>query len=168
MIRIKCTIVFVKQNLLLYFFISLTLGKTVHQGPPRKTPLVIDQLFLKAHLIISFHVGFLPYINIPVRYIFPANHVVKIKPRISSDIDKPSCHQGTVPGTPKGILAIITMGELKGIMLAQNASGPVGSAIALVMITMEKMTSKVIGKASDWASRMSSLTELPMAAYNEE
>ena len=87
---------------------------------------------------------------------------------MSKAIDKPSCHQGTVPGTPNGILAIITIGELKGIILAQKATGPVGSAIALVIRIMEKITSKVTGKARDCASRMSSFTALPIAAYNEE
>ena len=90
--------------------------------------------------------------------------MVKIKPAISKDMESASCHQGTVPGTPNGILAIITIGELKGMMLAQKATGPVGSAIALVIRIMEKMTSKVTGKASDWASRISSLTALPIAA----
>lgn len=73
-----------------------------------------------------------------------------------------------MPGTPNGILAIITMGELIGIMLAQNANGPVGSAIALVISAIEKITSNVTGKERDCASRMSSLTALPIAAYNEE
>ena len=79
--------------------------------------------FLNAHLIISFQLGFLPYIKIPVLYILPANQVVKIKPAINKDIDKPSCHHGTVAGTPNGILAIITIGELKGMILAQTAMG---------------------------------------------
>ena len=42
---------------------------------------------------------------------------------ISETIDKPNCHQGTVLGTPNGILAIITMGELKGMILAHTATG---------------------------------------------
>jgi hypothetical protein len=56
------------------------------------------------------------------------------------------------------------MGELKGIMLAQTANGPVGSFIAADIIAIEMITSIVIGKLSDWASLISSLTELPIAA----
>ena len=124
--------------------------------------------FLNAHLIISFQDGFLPYIRIPVRYILPANQVVKTKPAINKAIERPSCHQGTVPGTPYGILAIITMGELKGIILPHTAIGPVGSFIAIDIKAMEKITSMVTGKLNDCASRMSSLTALPIAAYKEE
>ena len=94
--------------------------------------------------------------------------MVKIKPAIKKAMDNPSCHQGTVPGTPKGILAIIMIGELKGIILPQTASGPVGSFMAAVIIAMEKITSIVTGKLSDCASRISSLTALPIAAYREE
>ena len=35
-------------------------------------------------------------------------------------MDKPNCHQGTVPGTPNGIRDIIIIGELNGMMLAQT------------------------------------------------
>ncbi len=86
---------------------------------------------------------------------------------MSKVIDNPNCHNGTVPGTPKGILAIIIMGELKGMMLPQTATGPVGSLIAIDIIAIEKMTIKVIGKLNDCASRISSLTALPIAAYKE-
>ena len=96
-----------------------------------------------------------------------ANQVVNIKPATNKAIDKPSCHQGTVLGTPKGIRAIITIGELKGIMLAHTAIGLLGSFTAVIMIKMEKITSMVIGKLNDCASRMSSLMALPIAAYKE-
>ena len=82
-------------------------------------------------------------------------------------MDSASCHQGTVPGTPKGTLAIITIGELKGIILAQTAMGPVGLLIAVVIRAIEKITNMVIGKLSDWASLISSLTALPIAAYKD-
>jgi len=93
---------------------------------------------------------------------------VNIKPPINNNIDNPNCHQGTVLGTPKGILAIITIGELKGMMLVHTASGLVGFAIAGVINAMENMISIVIGKLNDCASLMSSLIALPMAAYKEE
>ena len=91
-----------------------------------------------------------------------------MKPAINAAIDAPNCHQGTVPGTPNGILAIIMMGEVNGIMLAQTASGLVGSLITDDISAIEIITSIVTGKLSDCASRMSSLTELPIAAYSEE
>ena len=87
-----------------------------------------------------------------------------MNPAINEAIETANCHHGTVPGTPKGILAIIIIGELKGIMLAQTARGPAGSFIAADIRAMEMMTSMVTGKLSDCASRISSLTALPMAA----
>ena len=78
-----------------------------------------------------------------------ANQVVNIKPAISNTIDKPNCHQGTVLGTPKGIRAIITIGELNGIMLAQTAMELLGLDIAGVINAIEKMISMVMGKLSD-------------------
>jgi hypothetical protein len=60
------------------------------------------------------------------------------------------------------------MGELKGTMLAQTATELLGFDIAGVINAIEKMISIVIGKLSDWASRISSLIALPMAAYKEE
>ena len=83
-------------------------------------------------------------------------------------MDKPNCHQGTVLGTPKGILAIITIGELKGMILVQTESVLDGLEIAGVISAMEKITSMVIGKLNDCASLISSLIALPMAAYKEE
>ena len=104
----------------------------------------------------------------PVRYILAANQVVNKKPPIKNNIDNPSCHHGTVFGTPKGILAIITIGELNGIILAHTASGLVGFAIAGVINAMENIISIVMGKLNDCASLMSSLIALPIAAYKEE
>ena len=103
-----------------------------------------------------------------MRYILAANQVVNINPAISNAIDKPSCHHGTVLGTPKGMRAIITMGELNGIILAQTARLLPGLDIAGVINAIEKMMSMVMGKLSDCASLISSLMALPIAAYNEE
>ena len=91
-----------------------------------------------------------------------------MKPAISNTMDNPNCHQGTVLGTPKGIRAIITMGELNGMILAQTATGLPGLAMVGAIKKMEKMTSMVMGKLNDCASRISSLIALPIAAYNEE
>ena len=99
---------------------------------------------------------------------FRLSQTEKIKPVINKDIDNPNCHQGTVPGIPNGILAIIIIGELKGIILPQTATGLLGSLMATDISAIAKITSKVMGKLSDCASRMSSLTALPIAAYREE
>ena len=72
-----------------------------------------------------------------------------IKPIISDAIESPNCHQGTVLGTPNGIRAIITMGELKGMILAQTAIGLVGFAMVDVIMAIERTTSMVMGKLSD-------------------
>ena len=87
---------------------------------------------------------------------------------MSNVMDNANCHQGTVLGTPKGILAIITIGELKGIMLVHTAIELEGFDIAGVIRAMENMMSIVMGKLNDCASLMSSLMALPMAAYKEE
>ena len=50
----------------------------------------------------------------------PAIHKVKRKPKINMDIDKINSHGAT----PKGILIIIMMGEVKGIIDIQNAIDP--------------------------------------------
>lgn len=68
---------------------------------------------------------------------------------MSNAIERPNCHIGTVFGTPKGTLAIITIGELKGMMLVQTATELLGFEIAGVISAMEKITSMVIGKLSD-------------------
>ena len=94
--------------------------------------------------------------------------MVNIKPAINNAIDKPSCHHGTVLGTPKGTLDIITMGELNGIILVQTAIGLDGFDMAGVIKAIENMMSIVIGKLNDWASLISSLIALPIAAYKEE
>lgn len=91
-----------------------------------------------------------------------------MNPNMRKAIERPNCHQGTVPGTPYGILAIITIGELKGIMLAQTAIGPVGSFMAAVINAIDIITSIVTGKANDCASLISSLAALPIAPYNAE
>ena len=93
---------------------------------------------------------------------------MKRKPATSDNIDTASCHQGTVIGTPKGILAIITMGELNGMMLAHTATELPGLVTEEDIRAMEKMISRVMGKLKDWASRMSSLMALPIAPYKAE
>ena len=59
----------------------------------------------------------------PVLYILPANQVVKIKPSISITEDRIK----SKIGTPNGIRAIITIGEVNGIIENQKAILLVGS-----------------------------------------
>src|SRR6478672_11298171 len=73
------------------------------------------------------------------------SHVVNKNPSISKIMDKPNCQYGTVSGTPKGMRAIITMGEKKGIKLLQVANGPLGSLIALIIMIMPNTIGMVIG-----------------------
>ena len=91
-----------------------------------------------------------------------------MKPATNDAIDNPNCHKGTVLGTPKGILAIITIGELNGMILAQTATGLSGTEIAADISAIEKMINMVIGKLKDCASRKSSLMALPIAPYKAE
>ena len=101
--------------------------------------------FLKAHLNISFHEAFLPYIKIPVRYILPASQVVKINPATNSTIEVSNWYQGT----PLGMRPIITMGEVNGIMLAQTITELSGVLRLLVKMMNAKMMGMVMGNISD-------------------
>ena len=55
----------------------------------------------------------------------PANHVVAINVLINIAIESNNSHSGT----PNGNLPIIITGEVKGIMLIQNANIPSGLSI---------------------------------------
>ena len=57
-----------------------------------------------------------------MRYIFPASQVIKTKVIISSDMESINSHSGT----PNGIRAIITTGEVNGIIENQKAVGDCG------------------------------------------
>ena len=87
--------------------------------------------------------------------------VVKINPAIKDIIDTASCHAGT---PPDGILAIITIEEENGIILAHTEIGASGFAAAVVIIIKDKMIGIVMGSIKDCASCGSSLTTLPTAA----
>ena len=119
--------------------------------------------FLKAHLNISFHDAFFPYIKIPVRYILPASQVVKINPATNSIIEVSNWYQGT----PLGMRPIITIGEVNGIMLAHTMMELSGVFKLLLIIMNAKMMGMVMGNISDCASCGSSFITLPMAANKE-
>ena len=71
-----------------------------------------------------------------------------MKPPIRVNMDKPSCQYGTVVGTPNGILPIMMMGEVKGMILVQTASGLPGLARTDCRITNEKIMGMEMGSIS--------------------
>lgn len=79
--------------------------------------------FIFIHLANSLHEGRLPCMKIPMRYIFADSHVVSTKLRYSTTSDVAISHVGM----PKGMRAIITIGEVNGIIDAQKAIGELGS-----------------------------------------
>ena len=82
-----------------------------------------------------------------------------IKPPMSKLTDKANSQTGT----PKGRRTIITMGEVKGMMLNQNAIAPSGSSITLVVATIPKIKGIVTGSINCWVSVSLSTAE-PIAA----
>ena len=90
-----------------------------------------------------------------------ASIVVRIKPPTKESMEMMSCQTGTFP---EGIRAIITIGEEKGIMLAQTAKVESGFPAAAVMIMKDKTIGIVIGIINACASCGSSFTTLPTAA----
>lgn len=67
--------------------------------------------------------GFLPYMNIPTRYILADTHIIARKLRARSIIDTSGCHAGM----PNGRRAIITIGAVNGIIDVHTASDELGS-----------------------------------------
>jgi len=72
-------------------------------------------------------VGFLPYINIPTRYILAANQTTEKKVANNKLTEIAICHKGT----PNGIRINITMGDVSGIIEKTTAIVPFGSFITL-------------------------------------
>lgn len=90
--------------------------------------------------------------------------VVRTNPATNDSMETISCQAGTLPD---GILAIITIGDEKGIMLPHTASGESGFPAAAVIMINDKMMGMVIGNINDCASWGSSFTTLPTAANRE-
>jgi hypothetical protein len=104
-------------------------------------------------------VGFLPYIKIPTRYIFAANHTIptNVAKRI------PSERRISQVGTPHGIRAIITIGEVKGIYEHHTATGELGSLRMVIITKIEIMIGIITGVCNCCASCTESTLE-PIAA----
>ena len=89
----------------------------------------------------------------------PASHVIAIKVLTKSNMESPNCHHGT----EKGTLAIITMGEVNGMMENQKAMGPSGLSRARIKTIMEAISGSDTGNINCWVSDSLS-TDEPMAA----
>lgn len=72
------------------------------------------------------------------------------------------CHAGT----PNGILAVITTGEVNGIIDNQNAVGPSGLLIMEKLPYTPTINGIIAKRVNCWVSVSLSTAE-PMAAYSE-
>ena len=103
--------------------------------------------------------GFLPYIRIPVLYIFPASHVIKMNVSISITSDTATCQYGT----PNGILIIMEIGDVNGIMeshIPKLLSGLFTMAVEHTIATIKGNDTMVL----NWLLSVSLSTIPPMAA----
>lgn len=76
----------------------------------------------------------------PTRNIFDASHVVKIKVAYNNPKDS-NISQVAIP---KGIRAIITIGEVNGISEVQNASGELGSLKTDIITIIERIIGNIM------------------------
>ena len=98
----------------------------------------------------------------PIRYILPANHVVKINVNIRTVIESNISQLLT----PKGSLTIIIIGEVNGIILNQKASVPSGLSIIGCIKIKDKISGIVTGSINCCVSDSASTAD-PTAANNE-
>ena len=78
--------------------------------------------------------------KIPTRKIFAASHVVRIKVMNSSAIERIISHVGM----PNGMRAIITIGEVNGIIEVHTTSGELGSLNTDIITTIDIMIGIII------------------------
>ena len=69
-------------------------------------------------------------------------------------------------GIPNGMRAIITIGDVNGIIEAQKAIGELGSLNTDIMTIIANITGIIISELNCWPSCTESTAE-PEAAYNE-
>ena len=65
--------------------------KNLQEQKNYKSIVIYTNYYLLIHLNISLKVAFFPYINIPVRYILDAIHVVPRNPAIKKNMLVKSC-----------------------------------------------------------------------------
>ena len=97
--------------------------------------------FILSHFQRSLNVVFLPNIRIPILYIFADTHAQAINVSARRTIESTSSHVGT----PYGIRASITIGDVKGIIDPQNTNGLSGARNAYKAIKNARSSGKVTG-----------------------
>ncbi len=103
--------------------------------------------------------GFLPYMKMPILYIFALSHIMKRTETNSNTAESAISH----PATPKGIRDIITIGEVNGITDVQKASCDVGS-LTTVKARSRPIIIGIVANEVSWLASWILSTELPMAA----
>ena len=102
---------------------------------------------------------FVLLLAIPVLYIFPASHVIKMNVSISITSDTATCQYGT----PNGILIIMEIGDVNGIMeshIPKLLSGLFTMAVEHTIATIKGNDTMVL----NWLLSVSLSTIPPMAA----
>lgn len=113
------------------------------------------------HFHSSLNDGLLPWMSIPTRYILPAAHAMMMNVPMSS----PNERSISQAGMSYGMRAIITMGDVSGIIENQNAISDVGSLMTDNITNRLRMMGIVIGVCNCCASCGVSTAE-PTAANN--
>lgn len=141
----------------MYMYGCLTFGKH-----PYMVLLLLAYLY-DAQRMSSRTVGFLPYMNMPTRYILAAIHTINMNEIYSRTREVMISHDGI----PNGMRTIMTMGDVKGTSDSTSAIVELGSVAAVIA----KIRPMMIGNTTtDWswpASCMLSTAE-PIAAYIDE
>ena len=118
-------------------------------------------LFL-IHCHSSSHDGRLPCMRMPTRNIFAASHVVSVNVRYSTVSEVIISHVGM----PKGMRAIITIGEVNGIIEHHTARGELGSLNTDIITIIDTMMGIMMMVLYCCPSCTESTAE-PAAAYSE-
>ena len=105
----------------------------------------------------------MPYINIPVLYIFPANHTEPINVNISVTIERINSQ---VSYRSIATLTGIIIGEVKGITESQKANAPSGFLIMPCAAINAMIKGTVTGNINCCVSVSLSTAE-PIAANND-
>ena len=104
----------------------------------------------------------MPCIKIPTRKIFEAMNVVATYDAERITTESTISHVAM----PRGMRAIITIGEVKGIIDDQKAIGELGSLKTDIIMIMARMIGIIIMELNCWLSWIESTAE-PAAAYND-
>jgi len=111
------------------------------------------------HFMIFPKLTFWPWMRMPIRYTLPATQTIPMDELSRMSMEMICCHQLI----SKGILDIITTGEVSGIIDAQTARPELGCSMVVTIMTMEMIMGMEIGNIRVWTSP-SSVAAAPMAA----